>query len=187
MKVWYEIRNSDNALLRKITAEDEWLPPGHKYGDGFDTRIIEEVIEAQPDYDASTHVCNQLDPLVGQSAVTIGWVVVPTPTPQSVPLWAFRLVLEKRGMVGQIDSVIAALPAEAKIKASVLLGYKDTISRGNPLIDVLGARIGLTSDAIDAVFKEAAAADEMVSHEVLLSEPQRQSVFQALWAKLFGP
>jgi len=186
MKNWYEVRNSDDSILRRIEADDDWTPPVHKFGVDALTRIVPEMVQEQPQFNPATHICTTASPVATPDSVVIGWDVVMIPPPASVPLWAFRYVLTKRSLLGSIDSVIASLPDEVKIKAMALFEYKEQISRGNPLIDVLGARIGISTDDIDSIFKEAAAADEIVSHEVL-SEPQRQSVFQVLWAKLFGP
>lgn len=155
MKTFVEILNATDAELRRFDAADDYTPPVHKFGAGKATRIVPLVIEDAPTVD-SAHAARMLPAVVEADAVRVGWEIVSAPTPQSVPLWAFRAVLTVQGITPQVDGLIAALPEPQKTVAQVQWEFGNFIDRDHPLIVAMGAEIGLTPDQIDDVFRQAA-------------------------------
>lgn len=81
----------------------------------------------------------------------------PSDVPLEVPLWAFRASLALAGLKEQAEALIAALPEPQKTVATQQWEYGNFIERNHPLIESLGAQIGLTSVQIDDIFKTAAS------------------------------
>jgi hypothetical protein len=79
----------------------------------------------------------------------------PSEVPTEVPLWAFRASLALAGLKAQAEALIAALPEPQKTVATQQWEYGNFIERNHPLIESLGAQIGLTSVQIDEIFKTA--------------------------------
>lgn len=80
------------------------------------------------------------------------------PTPTEVPLWKLREVLALKGLLAQVESVIAAIPdANKRAVAKNRFEYKETIERNHPLTVQLVTAIGLTSKQADEIFQAAEA------------------------------
>jgi hypothetical protein len=79
----------------------------------------------------------------------------PSNVPPLVPLWAFRASLALAGLKNQAEALIAALPEPQKTVATQQWEYGNFIERNHPLIESLGAQIGLTGVQIDDIFKTA--------------------------------
>jgi hypothetical protein len=68
-----------------------------------------------------------------------------------------RLALLSAGLLDQVDAALAAIPGDAGRAARVEWEYATTIERGNPLFSQLVAALGLPDDALDNLFRQAAA------------------------------
>lgn len=87
------------------------------------------------------------------------WVVPPQPVPESVTARQIRLWLVTHGV--SLDAVAAAIQAipNAAQRATVQIEweYAPYIERGHPMLLPLAAALGMTSEQVDAAFREAAA------------------------------
>lgn len=72
--------------------------------------------------------------------------------PVEIPLWCFRAALRVNGLLDQAKTLIAGLPAPSNVVAMEQLEYGNFIERSHPLIDQLGAAMGLTTEQIDDLF-----------------------------------
>lgn len=82
----------------------------------------------------------------------------PAPVPSEVPLWKLREVLAIKGLLSQVEAVIAAIPdANKRAVAKNRFQYKESIERNHPLTVQLVAAIGLTSKQADEIFQAAEA------------------------------
>lgn len=81
----------------------------------------------------------------------------PQPVPTEVPLWAFRAALAMAGLKTSAEALIAALPEPNKTVATQQYEYGNFIERQHPLINGLGAQLGLTSAQIDEIFRLGAS------------------------------
>lgn len=80
------------------------------------------------------------------------------PVPSEVPLWKLREVLAIKGLLSQVEAVIAAIPdANKRAVAENRFEYKESIERNHPLTVQLVAAIGLTSKQADEIFQAAEA------------------------------
>lgn len=79
----------------------------------------------------------------------------PPPVPAEVPLWAFRAALALAGLKASAEALIAALPEPEKTVASEQYMFGNFIERAHPMINGLGAQLGLTTEQIDALFRTA--------------------------------
>jgi hypothetical protein len=83
-------------------------------------------------------------------------VQIVVPTPEEIPLWAFRSSLVLAGITeATVDAMLAELPQPARTVASIQWNYGNFIRRDHPLIDQLGGALGLTSEQINGVFRVA--------------------------------
>lgn len=84
-------------------------------------------------------------------------VEIPEPTPEEVPLWAFRASLVLAGVTeATVDALIGGLSEPAKTVATIQWNYGNFIRRDHPLISQLGGAMGLDAEAINNVFRLAA-------------------------------
>lgn len=80
----------------------------------------------------------------------------PAPVPPEVLLWKLREVLAIKGLLSQVEAVIAAIPdANKRAVAKNRFEYKETIERNHALTVQLVAAIGLTSKQADEIFQAA--------------------------------
>jgi hypothetical protein len=85
------------------------------------------------------------------------WTLPPEPVPASVSPYQFRVWLIRAGVsLAQVDAMIDALPQPARDEARVAWEYGLEVRRDHPLIGQFGAALGMSADAIDAAFREAA-------------------------------
>ena len=80
----------------------------------------------------------------------------PRPVPTNLPAWRIRVVLKQRGLLNNVKQLINSLPAEQKAIAEEQL-VDSKFEREHPLIEQLGMALGLTSDDLDDIFREADA------------------------------
>jgi len=87
------------------------------------------------------------------------WVLPPQSVPASVTARQIRLWLVTHGV--SLDAVAAAMQAipDAATRATVQIEweYAPYIERGHPMLLPLAAALGMTSEQVDAAFREAAA------------------------------
>ena len=74
------------------------------------------------------------------------------PVPAQVTMRQARLELLKRGLLDDVEAVIAAAGREAKIEWE----YAAVVERSNPAVAIVQAQQGLTDAQIDDLFREAA-------------------------------
>lgn len=86
------------------------------------------------------------------------WVLPPEPVPESVTARQIRLWLVTHGV--SLEAVAAAVQAipDAAQRATVAVEweYAPYIERGHPMLMPLAAALGMTSEQVDAAFREAA-------------------------------
>lgn len=79
----------------------------------------------------------------------------PGPVPETVPMWAFRRVLRKQGLLNQVIAFLNTLPTEDSEDALEHLEYGNFIDRNHPLIVNSASKLGMTQSAVDDVFRAA--------------------------------
>lgn len=148
-----EIDNSSNTIIRELDLYSS--PPEHKFGLNKPTRIIPIVEGERPNHNIDEEFLISGDKIVFEDRVEKSWQIKKIEPPFEVPLWAFRSILTIMGYAEQVDSLISALPEPQKTIANVQWQYGNFIERSHPLIQTLGAELGLTTENIDNIFKEA--------------------------------
>lgn len=76
--------------------------------------------------------------------------------PEAVTMRQVRLALLAAGLLGQVDSALAALPSPQREAAQIEWEYAAEIRRDSPTMAMMGAALGLTDEEIDALFVDAA-------------------------------
>ena len=76
----------------------------------------------------------------------------PIRVPQQVTMRQARLELLSRGLLDDVEAMIAAAGREAQIEWE----YASLVERGNPVIAVVQQQQGMTDEQIDDLFREAA-------------------------------
>lgn len=155
MKIFAEIDNKTNLIIRKISQSDDWIAPTNKYGTNHETKFLPVIENEKPDYNPLTHMIIPGNTNVYEDKVEIEWNIIPIPGPTEVPLWAFRAILTILNIAPQVESLINSLPEPQKTVANVQWQYGNYIERNHPLINSLGSELGLTKEQIDNIFLEA--------------------------------
>lgn len=81
----------------------------------------------------------------------------PPAVPQSVTMRQARLALLASGKLALVDAAIEALPEPQRAQAQIEWEFASEILRASPLVEAMGAALGLDDAALDALFAEAAA------------------------------
>lgn len=81
------------------------------------------------------------------------YVTTPAPVPDSLPRLAFMVALHEAGKLDEVRAAIAAADPLTQLKFAEAVEFP----RADPMIDQLGALVGLTPAAIDALYVAAAA------------------------------
>lgn len=76
--------------------------------------------------------------------------------PQEVTMRQARLALAAAGKLADVATAIDGLSEPDKTAANITWEYSQTVERKNPFVLTLGAALGLDSDALDALFVDAA-------------------------------
>ncbi len=88
------------------------------------------------------------------------WDTVATPVPAEVLRWQFLASVKLAGFSHEaIEAMIASLEEPLRTVAQSKWSAATQIRRDNPLINQLGAVLGLTTEQIDQVFRVAAALE----------------------------
>ena len=78
---------------------------------------------------------------------------VATPIQSSLSMRQARLALLGAGLLDAVQAGVSAMPQAAQIEWD----YATTVERSSPLVATLAASLGLTSEALDALFTAGAA------------------------------
>lgn len=81
----------------------------------------------------------------------------PAPVPAEVPMYKVRKFLIKEGLMPTVQAALDAMPGEAGELARVDFEYAPNLVRAAPLVQGVGAAVGLTSEEIDAMLIAAEA------------------------------
>ena len=87
------------------------------------------------------------------------WVPLPPPPPPiitSVTMRQARLALHQQGLLTQVNNAVASMPGELGDKARIEWEFSNAVKRDRPLVQVVAASLGLTSQQIDDLFTLAA-------------------------------
>lgn len=79
----------------------------------------------------------------------------PPPVPERVTMRQGRLALLQAGLLSQVSAAIDSLTGEEKQAALIEWEYSSAIERRGPFVQNISAALGLTSDAVDALFVQA--------------------------------
>lgn len=109
----------------------------------------------------------------------------PTQVPEEVPMWAFRLALEKIGMLDPVLAFVQSLPHDAMREAETHLEYGNYIRRDHPLMAAAG-RLGLDSDKVDDVFRVADELKDGVADFGEVAVGPEDSAERTLWNRVKG-
>lgn len=71
-----------------------------------------------------------------------------------VPAWRIRTVLRRRGLLDQVEAMIATLPEPSRIVVEEQM-QSSNFERGHTIISQFGAALGLTEAQLDEIFIEA--------------------------------
>jgi hypothetical protein len=76
----------------------------------------------------------------------------PARAPQEVSMRQARLSLLARGVLGQVDAAIDSLPSPDREAARIEWDYSSVVARDSPLVEMMGAALGLDDSALDELF-----------------------------------
>ena len=76
--------------------------------------------------------------------------------PGIVTMRQARLALLEAGQLAAVEAAINALPEPQRSAARIEWDYSSEVHRGRAFVQTLGAALGLDSDALDALFTQAA-------------------------------
>lgn len=107
--------------------------------DGQGWRAVAGSEEVGPD---ETYSENQPAPVVG--------------VPSIVTMRQARLALLKGGLLAQVNTAVANMPGTAGDTARIEWEFSSTVERHWPLVQALGAALGLTEAQLDDLFRLAA-------------------------------
>jgi hypothetical protein len=83
---------------------------------------------------------------------TVDPATLPPPVPSSITPRQCRLILSAQGMLADVETTIAGMDEATQITWEYALEFR----RDDPLLNALGANMGLTSEQIDEFFIAAA-------------------------------
>lgn len=109
----------------------------------------------------------------------------PTPIPEEVPVWAFRLALEKVGMLDHVLTFVQSLPHDARREAETHLEYGNYIRRDHPLM-AAAAQLGLGSAKVDDIFRVADELKDGVADFGEVAVGPENSAERTLWNRVKG-
>lgn len=79
------------------------------------------------------------------------------PVPSEVTMRQARLALLAAGLLDDVEAAINAMSDPAKAAARIEWDYSNTLRRDHPLVATLGVGLGLTTEQLDNLFRDAAA------------------------------
>lgn len=78
------------------------------------------------------------------------------PVPEVVTMRQARLALLQNGMLTQVNDAVANIPGAQGDAARIEWEFSSTVERNRPLVQSLGAALGLTDTQLDDLFRLAA-------------------------------
>lgn len=82
---------------------------------------------------------------------------MPAPVaPAEVTMRQARLALLQAGKLAAVNAAVAAMPGAAGDTARIEWEFSSTVERHRPLVEALGASLGMTADQLDDLFRTAA-------------------------------
>ncbi|GKY86353.1 hypothetical protein [Sinisalibacter aestuarii] len=82
---------------------------------------------------------------------------LPGPRPRPVEAWCLHAVLDMAGLSDRLEAALDALTPDVAAVIRARLRYAPTIDRFDPAMDQLGAALGLSAEAMDDLWWQAAA------------------------------
>ena len=83
--------------------------------------------------------------------------VEPEPgVPTSVTIRQAKLQMSRAGILSAVDAAISGMEGQAGEEARIEWQYATELRRAHPLVEALGPTLGLSDEAIDALFVDAA-------------------------------
>lgn len=76
--------------------------------------------------------------------------------PEAVTMRQARLALVQSGMLTQVNTAVANMPGAQGDAARIEWEFSSTVERHRPLVQALGAALGLTDAQLDDLFRLAA-------------------------------
>lgn len=76
--------------------------------------------------------------------------------PYSVTIRQAKLQMSRAGILADVDAAIASMEGQAGDEARIEWQYATELRREHPLVEALGPTLGLSHEAIDDLFVEAA-------------------------------
>jgi hypothetical protein len=111
--------------------------------------------------------------------------VTTLPVPEEVPMWSFRLALEKVGMLDPVLAFIQSLSHDARREAETHLEYGNYIRRDHPLMGAAG-QLGLDSAKVDDIFRVADELKDGVADFGEVAVGPENSAERTLWNRVRG-
>lgn len=84
------------------------------------------------------------------------WVPAPLPVPAVVTMRQARLALLQFGLLAQVNTAVANMPGTQGDAARIEWEFSSTVERNRPLVQALGAALGMTDAQLDDLFRLAA-------------------------------
>jgi len=113
-------------------------------------------VPTEPPPVLDNEVLVQLDPLITEIEAIQQWTTRPKARDERVPAeiatWRFRSAIKLTGKYDAVLAVLAALEEPTKTVAFEQFEYSNTTERDHPLIEALGAQVGLNRDQLDDLF-----------------------------------
>lgn len=113
-------------------------------------------VPTDPPIPGADEVVEEIAPLIDETTVTQRWQVRAKTRDERVPAeiatWRFRAAIKLTGKYDTVLAVLAALEEPTKTVAFAQFEYSNTTERDHPLIEALGAQVGLNRDQLDELF-----------------------------------
>jgi hypothetical protein len=119
------------------------------------------IVGEPPAYDGATERLEGPTYTVGEGVVTRSYTVVPyvPPVPQCVTMRQATQALILAGLDDEVEALLAAMPGVEGKMARAEWAKSQVVERNRPLVNQMGAALGLTSEQIDQLFVTAASLE----------------------------
>lgn len=128
------------------------------------TGLIPLTTTVPPTHDAATQAVEETAPVQIDGVWTQQWTVrdltpeeLKARVPTVVTMRQARLALLQAGLLSQVEAAIAAIEDAVQRQAvQIEWEYAAEVDMTHPWVQTLGAALGLTAEAMDALFEQAA-------------------------------